>query len=115
MIRQNTPTLPYSDLLLPYPYNTPTIPLPGRGRVGHLIIFALILCTSFLGFLPLNSKGGGTFANFIEKKTFFGKIRKNFLPHKKKKKKVTGGDPTMFSRKIRHDLSLGFDILQESM
>ena len=43
--------------------------------------------------------------------TFFRKIRrKQFLPQKKKG--VTGGEnPNNFSRKIRHDLSLGFDII----
>ena len=47
-------------------------------------------------------------AEFIEKnfKNFFGKFeKKNIFPQKER-----GGNPNNFSRKIRHDLSLGFDI-----
>ena len=53
--------------------------------------------------------------NFIKKKIFrnvFQKIRKTiFLPQKTKGSHGGGGECSFFSSKIRHDLSLGFDIL----
>ena len=47
--------------------------------------------------------------NFIEKKIrhFFGKFEKTIFATKKK-----GGELCNFSKKIRHNLSVGFDVLR---